>query len=432
LYQNETPGIKGNMKIAEPDGYLNEKIERLKKIVESDPADWQTSLKLAVIFNNMGREDEAVIYAKKVLQYKPDNQFALTKVNADDGKLTSQQTPLTEDAIMKPEYPAVGGKRVFIIVSSVIAVLCAALIFGFFDCWKKEIPLKAYSIMQVSADGGFAPCWSSDGSKLTYVNKGTIYASDITKKDTPTVMIQFMDEAIEGVNWYDYHLNWSPDGRYLAIGDLAQTFIYDTWTQIIVFSTPEGQQKDYSGVPVFKNSWLNWFPDGKAMVYTSDEGLFLRTESDQRIQLRDSDKDRYPAPTSDGKAIILSTDVSYMGDNHYLTTDPLYGIMRLDIANNRVSNVTVLSRNKENNIKGITCSGDGLFIAYTANEGGFVNLWVMKSDGSNPTKLNRMEDGFIKSAPAWSPTEQKIAVSMEVMGKTNVWVYNLLPEGDDK
>ena len=50
------------------------------------------------------------------------------------------------------------------------------------------------------------------------------------------------------------------------------------------------------------------------------------------------------------------------------------------------------------------------------------NIWVMNANGSNPTKLNTVEDS---QAPAWSPDGTKIAFdTAPSMSPTGIWVMN--------
>jgi len=369
-----------------------------------------------------------------ILEQNPNNNFALSKLRMMKEKKTTDLIQ-TETFVKASESMGKNDRSFLFIVIGIgtILLILIGAFWGLFGTHKAQKgPIKLYSVYQVTKSGGYSPCWSSDGSKLAYLYKGGIWALEIANHDFQKILMQVFDTLSTDIDWSEYHLTWSPCGRYMAIGNAVQTIIYDLWTKIVIFATPYPREESSYGIIRFKNSWVSWRPKNNDLIFTDENGIYLRLTDKRIIQLRDSPKDRFPVFLTDSNSIILSTEVTYLGENRYLTTDPIYGIMRLELKNNRVAKVNVIKRNKEDNILGMSCSSDGNYIAYTANEGGFNNLWVIKNDGSNQLKLNRLEDGFIKSYPAWSPSDDGIAVAMEIMGSTNIWIYSLIPNGGKK
>lgn len=85
-------------------------------------------------------------------------------------------------------------------------------------------------------------------------------------------------------------------------------------------------------------------------------------------------------------------------------------------------------------IKGIawhmqpTFSPDGKHIAFTSDQGGGDNIWVMNSDGSNPRAVTK-ETFRLLNSPAWSPdgdyiVARKHFTASRSLGAGEVWMYH--------
>ncbi|WP_246722776.1 amidohydrolase family protein [Aliikangiella sp. G2MR2-5] len=73
-------------------------------------------------------------------------------------------------------------------------------------------------------------------------------------------------------------------------------------------------------------------------------------------------------------------------------------------------------------------SPDGQFLAYTSDAGGGDNIWLMGTDGSNPTQLT--DESFrLLNSPAWSPdsryiTARKHFTGRRSLGAGEIWIYH--------
>ncbi|MBE8167220.1 MAG: hypothetical protein HAW66_02470 [Shewanella sp.] len=74
-------------------------------------------------------------------------------------------------------------------------------------------------------------------------------------------------------------------------------------------------------------------------------------------------------------------------------------------------------------------SPDGKYIAFTSDENGGDNIWVMNSDGSNPRAVTD-ETFRLLNSPAWSPDSQYLVArkhftSGRSLGAGEVWLYHV-------
>ncbi len=76
-----------------------------------------------------------------------------------------------------------------------------------------------------------------------------------------------------------------------------------------------------------------------------------------------------------------------------------------------------------------TFSPDGKSIAYTSDEGGGDNIWIMKADGTTPEQLTK-ESFRLLNSPTWSPDGKYIAArkhftSRRSLGAGEIWLYHI-------
>jgi Tol biopolymer transport system component len=69
-------------------------------------------------------------------------------------------------------------------------------------------------------------------------------------------------------------------------------------------------------------------------------------------------------------------------------------------------------------------SPDGKWIAFVSDRDGSDNLWVAKSDGTEPRQLTKEQRGRVMS-PAWMPDSQYVLVSRTGPGGLDVWMYHI-------
>ncbi len=75
-----------------------------------------------------------------------------------------------------------------------------------------------------------------------------------------------------------------------------------------------------------------------------------------------------------------------------------------------------------------TYSPDGQYIAYTSDEGGGDNIWIMKADGSDAWQVTK-ESFRLLNSPAWSPDGEYIVArkhftARRSLGAGEIWMYH--------
>lgn len=75
-----------------------------------------------------------------------------------------------------------------------------------------------------------------------------------------------------------------------------------------------------------------------------------------------------------------------------------------------------------------TYSPDGQYIAYTSDEGGGDNIWIMKADGSDAWQVTK-ENFRLLNSPAWSPDGEFIVArkhftARRSLGAGEIWMYH--------
>ena len=76
-----------------------------------------------------------------------------------------------------------------------------------------------------------------------------------------------------------------------------------------------------------------------------------------------------------------------------------------------------------------TYSPDGKYIAFTSDENGGDNIWIMDADGSNPRAVTD-ETFRLLNSPAWSPDSQYLVARKHYTGSRSlgageVWLYHV-------
>ena len=166
---------------------------------------------------------------------------------------------------------------------------------------------------------------------------------------------------------------WTPSVLALAIS----TFFLQAETakdkeQTWDVNAPQGQFETVD-IKVSKGSWMNiaLSPDGKTLAF-------------------DLLGDIYTMPVTGGKATLLTKDIGWQ-------MQPAF-------------------------------SPDGKFIAYTSDEGGGDNIWIMRADGSEPRAVTN-ETFRLLNSPAWSPDGEFIVArkhftASRSLGAGEIWQYH--------
>jgi TolB protein len=225
------------------------------------------------------------------------------------------------------------------------------------------------------------PTWSPDGANLAYVYRGTNFADIFVTDERGESQRRLTDSQSTILDNNDWNLRpvWSPDGTRIAfVSDHASTF-----PVLWLMNAADGTGRRQIGTPGLQEEAVDaiaWSPDGEQLAIT------LYNE---------------PGP-SQVALVPLTTTGRPVG--RVLTTTPGGA---LDPA----------------------WSPDGAWLAYAGRDGGAVEVYVVKPDGSGEQPL--IHDGFLARAPVWSPDGRHLAYLSSRSGYFEVWVIDLQLDAAD-
>ncbi|MBV7315580.1 amidohydrolase family protein [Shewanella sp. NIFS-20-20] len=118
-------------------------------------------------------------------------------------------------------------------------------------------------------------------------------------------------------------------------------------------------------------------------------------------------------------------NISSSPDNQYIVFDLLGDIYRIPVKGGKAE---VLASGIAWQMQPVY-SPDGQYIAFTSDEDGADNIWVMNADGTNPRAVTN-ESFRLLNSPAWSPDSQYLVArkhftAQRSLGAGEVWMYHL-------
>lgn len=315
-------------------------------------------------------------------------------------------------------------------------------------------------------------CWSPDNREIAFLR----WPRESDRKNLIMIAPVSGGPARKiGETWNG--LDWSPDGKFLAICDSegpdSATGIYllsvDGTTRKPV-STPPRRQNLFDGDPHFS-------PDGRSIAFVRWSSsvigdLFVADLNDNRIRQLTYDRREIPAIqwSTDGSEILF---VSNRTDNHRLwrisvnggqpisvggilgeisrfSVSPKDGsiaytqrfydtniqINRLpakgqamvtipansnQISDGRFAPCLIVSTRSDDSPQ---FSPDGSRVAFMSSRSGFDEIWIANSDCSNPTQLTSFRQGGIGS-PRWSPDGKRIVFDRHVDGQPDIFTIDV-------
>lgn len=216
---------------------------------------------------------------------------------------------------------------------------------------------------------------------------------------------------------------WSPNGRYIAYQFIVLG--ESGGLQLRLFDLKTYQMSTLTSKYIEPISGLSWSPDNRylAIGYQNENnksGAVQRidVQTHQIINLTKDLKSQNVVPvwSPDGKTIAFSAE-NPEGNNVWL----------MDSSGSNLRNVT--GENKKRNSLP-SWSHDGNKIAfYQQDNDNNTEIWIMNSDGSNPTMVNKLGKASEVETPVWSPDGNRMGVIYGDKDKSDVTII-LLNTGD--
>ena len=210
--------------------------------------------------------------------------------------------------------------------------------------------------------------------------------------------------------------SWSADGAAIAFVRSGLTGM----PNIYWMDADGSNETPVTTGPSF-NTDPAWFPNSRRIIFSRGEDIYamaVGASSDSAGTLtrftRDSNADRQPVVSADGRRIAFASD-----------RDGDFDIYVMKVAPESATNHPIkLTRNATSDFTP-EWSPDGKRIAFTSGRQDSREVYVMKAipqdkDTNPPTNLtsNAADD----SDPAWSPDGRKIAFTSDRTGDAEIWV----------
>jgi Tol biopolymer transport system component/DNA-binding winged helix-turn-helix (wHTH) protein len=307
----------------------------------------------------------------------------------------------------------------------------------------------------------FNPVWSPDGRYLAFCRiqkgqTGLYLASALGGAERKLRDTHWTEREFYEVFWYFGRLSWSPDGKTLAFSDRpanddpTSLFLLSLDTLAVRKLTSPSLPGDYN--PAFS-------PDGRTLAFNrGSQGITsIYTMSaeggEERRLISGSQYGWGLAWTADGRNIVFGragwlTSVSWLwrisargGEPERLQFgqeggEPSIRGNRLVYARQLV-NMNVWKRTLESS-RSVTAgekflvsttiesgpqfSPDGSKIVFESTRTGAYEVWLCRSDGSNPIQLTHLNT--VTGTPRWSPDGEQIAFDSVASGNAEIFVMD--------
>ena len=333
-----------------------------------------------------------------------------------------------------------------------------------FDVYVKLLGDRAPPVRLTTSPGAFAgwPVWSSDGHRIAFIrctgDKGAVYAAPV---------VGGSERRIAEPSICPSGVDWSPDGKLLAFDDKDST---EEASGIFLASVETGKRKRLTTPKNLEHdSQPKFSPDGATIAFVRSQNplvdeIFLAQLSGGEPQQLTSMHGFIPGLTwsADGSEIVFSATSREMGNNSlwrvkvrggmpqrvtellavnvteptiarqghrlaYRTVTANTNIwqIRLRVPNGRPSApAKLISSNRTQEVP--QYSPDGKKIAFASDRSGGPQIWVCKSDASNPVQLTFM-DASSSGTPRWSPDGRSIVFDSTASG--NLGLYIIAADG---
>ena len=317
--------------------------------------------------------------------------------------------------------------------------------------------------VRLTTDPGrdFSPAWSPDGRFIAFQRQSKeesgIYLIPSPYREGAERRLADVKPSL--VLGYNRSLDWSPDGKFLAVSDVS---LNKPRTGLFLLSVETGEKKQITLPSTdFLDLGAAFSPDGRTLAFTRSVGDFSgadiysvpvqggeakRLTTDQRTwQMQAvwsangreiifaSDGGLYRISVDGGKATPLAQggqfsffpSISKEGDR-LVYSEQIYeaDIWRIDLpqpGGKGASAAPLISSSQQENTPEF--SPDGKKIVFHSLRSGSSEIWICDSDGRNPLQLTSLGSNAT-GTPRWSPDGRLIAFDSRIYGASDILVIS--------
>jgi Tol biopolymer transport system component/serine/threonine protein kinase len=337
------------------------------------------------------------------------------------------------------------------------------------DIYVKLIGAGTPLRLTTNPDADWSPAWSPDGRFIAFFREsggGTLIGGSSTGGAyylVPSLggVERRLADAYSSQVVFGRLLDWSPDGKFLAVGD--QLSPKDSRPSIVLVSTESGQKRTMPSPAVRYLTSPTFSPDGKNLAFVAGSGFLSNDIYMARVaggELRRLTFENLAINgltwTSDGTEIVFSCNrgglvglwrvslsggapepLSAVGEDSFQPSISRQG-NRLAYLQRRVNiNIWRTEGPSWTGARGspaklvsstrsqsdLDISPNGQKIAFSSDRTGAHEIWICDSNGSNPVQLTSL-GASNSGTPRWSPDNQQIAFDSRKEGHSDIYVIN--------
>jgi len=309
-----------------------------------------------------------------------------------------------------------------------------------------------------ASESDHAPAWSPDGRFIAFRRGGHPPAYYIIPA-LGGVERKLADGDMSSMPG-GWGMDWSPDGKYLAVVDAGEKADPGGAKRIFYISVESGERRESKiELPGQSVADPRFAPDGKELAFIAGSGgsndVYVASVGGGKARALTSLRSGIGGVdwTPDGRELVFSSGhqgpntlwrisraggdpqpLSVAADNAYFPRIAAHGHRLLFLHLAFHTNIwraplsptdhgtpsRIVASTREDSSPAL--SPDGSRLAFASNRGGSFEIYVSAADGSNPVQLTSMKTG--SGSPAWSADGKQIAFDSRANGQGDIYLIS--------